>query len=287
MSRLTRRAVTAAAAGLFATPALASAGPQRIVSLNPCLDVILVGVADRSQIAALSHYAHEPDNTSLGAVGQTFPITHESAEEVIALQPDLVLMARHTSPATRTALQRLGIGIELYGVPETLDASLAQVREIAAAVGRPERGEALAHRIAAEVAKAAPPPGERRLTALVFQAGISGGSFVSAEGTLMDDMLRRTGFINAATRYGLKRTGNVPLENLIADPPDVLLAGVAKLGAPNWTDRVLTHPALSRVSGRMFRAAFPQRLMYCGGPVLIETAGVLAKARRDALEHGA
>jgi iron complex transport system substrate-binding protein len=33
----------------------------------------------------------------------------------------------------------------------------------------------------------------------------------------------------------------------------------------------------------MHRATFPQRLMFCGGPVLIETAAVLARARRDAL----
>jgi iron complex transport system substrate-binding protein len=280
---LTRRAVAAgAAAALAASPALASAAPRRVVSLNPCLDVIVAGVADRSQIAALSHYAHEPDNTSLGLAGRSYPITYESAEEIIALSPDLVLMARHSAPATRAALQRLGVGFALYGVPETVEASLSQVREIGVAVGHPHRGEAMAARIEAAVARAAPAPGERRLTALVFQSGLAGGSFVSAEGTLMDDMLRRTGFINAASRYGLKRTGNLPLEKLIADPPDVLLAGARKAGAPSWADRVVEHPALARIADRMHRATFPQRLMFCGGPVLIETAGVLAKARREA-----
>ena len=32
----------------------------------------------------------------------------------------------------------------------------------------------------------------------------------------------------------------------------------------------------------MFRATLPQRLTYCGGPVLIEAAGVLADIRRRA-----
>ena len=53
----------------------ATRDPRRIVSLNPCLDVILVHVADRAQIAALSHYSHEPSSSSLGELGRTFPFT--------------------------------------------------------------------------------------------------------------------------------------------------------------------------------------------------------------------
>ena len=115
--------------------------------------------------------------------------------------------------------------------------------------------------------------------ALVYQSG----GFASAQGTLMDDMLRRAGFENAASRYGLKRTGNVPLELLVADPPDVLLAGETKPGAPTWADRVLNHPALSRVAHQMHRASFPQQLTFCGGPVLIQTAAMLVRARQGAL----
>ena len=38
------------------------------------------------------------------------------------------------------------------------------------------------------------------------------------------------------------------------------------------------------MSHRMRREVFPQRLLYCGGPVLIETAATLARARRNVLE---
>jgi iron complex transport system substrate-binding protein len=146
-------------------------------------------------------------------------------------------------------------------------------------VGNPERGAALVERIRTAIAAAAPRAGDRPLSALVYQSN----GFASARGTLMDEMMARAGLSNAATRYGLTRTGNVPLERLLADPPDLLLAGQPKPGAPNWADRVLSHPALHAVAGRMHRAVFPQRLMYCGGPVLIETAAALAEARRETL----
>lgn len=250
------------------------------MSLNPCLDVILVNVADRAQIAAISHYSHEPSSSSIGPSARSYPFTYESAEEVLSLRPDLVLTGRHSSPATRAALKRLGIRAELFAVPNSAQESLDQVRQLAAAVHRPARGEALVKKVEAAIAAAAPPPGTPRLSALIYQAG----GFAAAGGTMMDDMMRRCGLDNAASRYGLKRTGNVPLERLIADPPDVLLAGEKEPGAPTWADRVLDHPALSRVAHRMYRATFPQQITFCGGPVLIDVAKMLAKARTQALE---
>jgi iron complex transport system substrate-binding protein len=275
---LTRRAAAVGLALGVAGTAYAAA-PRRVVSLNPCLDAILVQVAGRGQIAALSHYSRDPDSSSIAAIAGTLPFTYGSAEEVVALRPDLVLMDIFTAPATGAALRRLGVLSEVFGGVETLAESFAQIARLAAAIGHPDRGEALSARIRAAVAASAPPPGQRRLAALVFQPN----GFASAAGTLVDEMMRSAGFDNAAGRYGLKRSGSVPLERLIADPPDVLLAGQLRPGTPTWADRVLTHPALRLTAGRMHRAVFPQRLIYCGGPALIETAQMLARARREAL----
>ena len=278
---LTRRAALSAGAAL----GLAGADrrtPARIVSFNPCLDVILVRLADRRQIAALSHYSRDPDSSNIAALAETFPVTYGTAEEVMALHADLVLIDSFTPPATQQALRKLGVRTAPFGAPETVDQSLAQVLAVGEAIGRPDRSRILAQAMAAAIAAATPPAGARRLSALVFQSN----GFASAPGTLMDEMMRRAGFDNAAARYGLVRSGHVPLERLIADPPQVLLAGQAKPGAPTWADRVLTHPALTSIGGRMHRAVLPQRLINCGGPVLIETALVLARARADALAAG-
>ena len=41
------------------------------------------------------------------------------------------------------------------------------------------------------------------------------------------------------------------------------------------------------VAGGMKRAVFPERLLFCGGPVLIQTAAALKRARIDALARQA
>ncbi|QTC93324.1 ABC transporter substrate-binding protein [Brevundimonas goettingensis] len=264
-------------------PVVKAGRPQRIVSLNPCLDVILIHVADREQIAALSHYARDSYGSTFAPLARTLPFTYETAEEVLALSPDLVMTGRHSSLATRNALDRLKIPTALFGVPETVAESLEQVREVARLVGRPERGEALVARIEAALAAAAPKPGTPRLSTLVFMPG----GFASGPGTLMDEMMRRMGLDNAAPKYGLTRSMNVPLEQVIADPPDLLMSGEPYPGAPSRAVRVMTHPALSHVAGHMQRETFPERLLFCGGPVLIQTAAALSRARENALKDRA
>ncbi len=276
-----RQALAGAGAALIAAPAAASAVPRRVVSLNACLDAILVHVADRGQIAALSHYAREPAGSTISEVAKTLPFTWETAEEVIALRPDLVLTSRHSALATRNALGRMNIPTELFAVPDSVAASLDQVREVARLVGRPARGETLIARIEAAIAAATPPPPEGKpLKALIYQPN----GFAAGRGTLMDEMMTRAGFENVAGRYGLGKWGNVPVERLLADPPQVLLSGVPAQGSRTWADRVMRHPALASLSGRMVQAQLEEKLLYCGGPVLIQTAAALAQARRTALE---
>ncbi|EJL38222.1 ABC-type Fe3+-hydroxamate transport system, periplasmic component [Caulobacter sp. AP07] len=284
MTGLTRRAAvgTGLAVGLAGGAAKARALP-RVVSLNPCTDAVLVNVADRSQILALSHYARDAQQSTIAGVARTYPITYESAEEVIALRPDVVLTAAHSSLATRAALKRLKIRTELFKVPNSWIENQAQIRCIADAVGHPDRGEALIARVETAMAQGAPRPGARPVTALVFQPN----GFAAGHGTLVDEMMRRAGFVNVAERYGLKKWGNVSLERLLDDPPEVLLAGQATPNAPTWAERILNHPALASVGPRMRRAVFPERLLYCGGPVLIQTAAVLATARRQVLGESA
>lgn len=278
---LTRRA---AAAGLLSLTAGAPPErPQRIVSIGSCLDIVLMEVADRRQIAALSHFSRDPDVSTMASRARTYPFTREGAEEVVALKPDLVLASKRSGLYTRTALKAQGLRVVEFDVPNTVEASLDQVRQIAELVGNPARGEAVVARIQKALDDAAPKPGEPRLGALVYQSG----GLVAGRGTLVGDMLERCGFDNLAGRYGLKKWGNVSLETLLADPPTVLLAGSRWEGVPSWADRVVSHPALKSLEPNTFRGVFHQRLLYCGGPVLVQTAAALAKARKDALAWNA
>lgn len=252
--------------------------PARVVSLNPCLDTILVHVADRGQIAALSHYARQPGGSTISGIARSLPFTYETAEEVIARKPDLVLTSQHSQPGTRAALARLGIRTALFKVPETLAESIGQVREVAAAVGHPARGEALARRIEAAIAAARHQTrGVPPISTVVFQPG----GFSPGKGSLPDALLTLAGFDNVAARYGVEYWGIIPLERLVADPPRLVLAGGGVMGEPFRRTGLLAHPVLDRLADRLTIAPYPAPLFYCGGPAILPALAYLQQARRE------
>ena len=260
------------AAAVLAAPLLLGAAPARaprVVSINPCLDAMLMQVADPAQIAAVSHYSHDPRATSVPlAWAMRFPATSGTAEEVVALRPDLVVASGHVAPATVAALTRMHIRLQQFTLPDSIAESAQQVRDLAAIVGHPARGAALAGRITA----AARPDGAPPVPALIFGPG----GLVPGAGTLPDEMLRRAGFRNASAGYGLKRWDVLPLEYLLADPPRVVLSVAAAQGAGERMER---HRALRRLGTRITIAQFAGRLMNCGGPTIIDALARLRAVR--------
>ena len=248
----------------------AEAAPRRIVSINPCTDAILMHVADADQIAGISHYSKIARSSSITpAQAARFTATSGTAEEVVALAPDLVIAGAHVAPATVAALRRLNIALLQLGVADTIAQSRDQIRRIAAATGHPDRGDRLNARIDAAVA-AAHPDGAP-VPALIWQ----GGGLVPGGGTLADELLRTTGFRNISADYGLKQWDVLPLEYLVARPPRLLFT----VGDRSGTDRVLGHPVLRPLAARIAMRQFPEKLLFCGGPTIIDAVAHLSAAR--------
>lgn len=265
MLALARTVIVLAA---LAAPLAALAAPPRIVSLNPCSDAILIEVADRAQILALSAYSRNPASASIPpATAARWRTTNGSVEAVLALRPDVVVDSVFVAPATAAAWRRLGVRLETITTQRTVNDAYADIRRLAAIAGHPDRGEALIARIAGALAVAAPPRGAAPASAVVWEWG----GIVAGSNTLIGDLLARTGFANWPARQGYHQADIYPLERLLADPPRVLLT----VG----DDRALHHPALAGVPG-MVRADFPAGLLYCGGPTIIAAARRLAALRR-------
>ena len=258
-------AVLLAACGQQANAPLDGLHPT-IVSLNPCSDAILAEVADPGQLRAISHYSHDPGASSMErGLALGFPATGGTVEEVLALQPDMVVAGSFLPVATRNAFERLGIKVEALGIASTIEQSREQVRQLAGFAGQPERGEELVARIDAALAQSQPqgaPP-----SALVWQQG----GIVAGPDSLIAELLSHAGFANHATARGLGQGAYLPLEAVLIDPPDLILAAA--------DDRALTHPALGELASR--RVDLDPSLLFCGGPSIIRTADRLAEIRLE------
>jgi len=243
-------------------------GAPTIVSLNPCLDAILVELASPAQVLALSHYSRDPGSSSVPPhIAARYGVTGGTAEEVIALRPDLVLASSFLPQPTRSVLERAGLRVATFGSPVTVAESAAQVRAVAQLAGRADTGE----RLAASIAGAptfAPPP----IVALLWQPG----EIVAGETTLVAELMRQEGFASHAAARGLRQADHVTLERVLADPPQVLLVAGDAPGQ--------RHPLLETQFKAMQIADFDASLIYCGGPT-IPRARARLRAIRAAAER--
>jgi iron complex transport system substrate-binding protein len=251
-------------AGCSARPAIPTGS---IVSNNPCIDAILAEIATPGQIGAVSIYSQNPDSASAPLDwAQKLPALGTSAEEIIAAKPRLVLTGNLASSGTNAALAKAGVKTLAFGVPATVEESAAQVRQVAAAIGRREAGETLVRRIEGAVA----PAGTATRSAIIWQ----NGGFVAGKGTLQDGLLTRAGYRNASATYGLKQWDILPLETLIRNPPDVIFMPLSAKGedarALAARTRLLTH-----TGGKTSIVNFPDKLLFCSGPTIIKVMEAL------------
>lgn len=260
---------------LLVGEAAAAPAPRRIVSTNLCLDSVLVELVPREHILALSQYSRDPWRSTIAAIARDLPYTNETAEEIVALKPDLVITSRHSAIATRNALRRVGVRFELFSVPQTVAESLEQIRQVAALLQRQKQGEALIARIEAAIARARPAPGAPVITAAVYQpGGMSAGGH-----TVTSQLMQIAGLRNVAADRGIETHEPLSLEQLLSAPPQILLVGETTRGAPTHAERIVHHRALRALEAQMTRESYPARLLYCSGPTMIDALDALVAAR--------
>ena len=263
-----------------APPVSADSVPSHVVSINLCADELLIALADPAQIADLSIYATDPNLAFLAGEAKRFRHDAGAAETVVAMAPDLVLAGRFSKRETRATLTTLGYRLVELEPARNIADSVAQIRKVASLLGHPERGEGLISRIDEARDRAATAvsigSGNRRSVAVYLRRG-----YVTGSNTLTDELLSLVGLDNAGSRLAGRTGGVVPLEKLIAAPPDYLLVSSRQAPAEDQGSALLAHPALAALFPPEKRIALPDRLTVCGGPSLPAALDWLAgEARR-------
>jgi iron complex transport system substrate-binding protein len=252
----------------------AEAAPQRIVSLNLCTDQILVELVPRERIAALSILV---DDRRVSPIAGRFPDTPKvrgEAEQVLALDADLVVTVASSTPATVALLRRLDRAVVTVPLASSFEEIRSVIRTLAEAVAEPQKGRKLIDRMDHQLA-ALRAPDARRPSAIALQVG----SLVSSGRSLLDEAMAWVGLDNAAGRRRLGAGGRLPLEALVADPPDLIVLANDPAEFRTAAADNLRHPALAAVLARTPHARLPLPSWLCGGPAILDAVARLAAAR--------
>jgi len=128
------------------------AKPSRIVSMNLCSDQLVLRLADRSRIAAVTRSSLIPDISTVVDLAQGLNTISGTLEEVLTLDPDIVITGKYDSQKINI-LKKLGINVVSIGIAKSFDDLKKNIREIAAVLEEEEKGKALIKDIDDRLAK--------------------------------------------------------------------------------------------------------------------------------------
>jgi iron complex transport system substrate-binding protein len=216
----------AAALALAIAPAAAAAEAERasrILSVGGAVTEIVYALGEEHRLVARDATSTWPPAAeALPDVGYMRAL---SAEGVLSVAPDLIVAEEGAGPPETVALLQAA-EIPFVTVPDATDAAgvLARIRAVGGALGVPEKAEALAEQVGAELhaavaaAEAAPGAPKRVLFVLSTQGG---RVMASGTGTAADGIIEMAGGVNAVSDFeGYKQMTD---EAVAAAAPDVIL----------------------------------------------------------------
>jgi iron complex transport system substrate-binding protein len=258
--------------GCFDPQAAAPANLPHIASINLCTDQLLMTLADPPQILGLSPYARDPARSWAAAQADSFPRLSGTAEDVLMLQPDVVVAGRFTKLATRELLKDKGLHVVEFDAARSLDDVKKQIRLMGDITRHPDRASAEIDRLDAAIAHVRQLAARKpyRVLAISRRGWVSGGD------SLTSSLLATAGLSNAARDLGIKSGRFASLETIVDLKPDFILVSDNTGFAEDEGSAFLLHPALERFYPASKRIVIPERLTVCGGPMLSEAMERLA-----------
>lgn len=258
------------AAMALACATAANAEPRRIVSLDYCADQFVLALADRDQIAALSRGSRRDDSyfrERAAGIRQT----RGTLEEVLALQPDLVVRNWGGASDAEQVYARFSVPVLQVGDAPNFDIASQHVLDAARAIGHPERGAAIVRDLAVRLARL-------RATSRAQQPVmyLSAGGAVAGAGTMMDSVIAAAGGRNVRIEASWTV---MPLERLVETPPALIALGFFEHGRTRMNAWLpARHPAMRRMLARARTVSLPTAAVSCEAWFAIDAAEAIAAA---------
>lgn len=259
---------------LFSATTDAADTPRRVASMSLCVDELLLSLAEPTQVVAVSRLATDPRYSRVWQQAQRVPQHDGLAEQLVALQPDLLLAAEYEQGKATTLLRQLGYDVRIVPTATKLADFPAQLREVASWLGTEDRAETLLADWQQKLDQARrPTPSASAPLAL----SLAPNGYTPGQQSLKNELLHWTGYRTAADVLGLQYDSELTLEQIVLLRADYLFLEEQHGNRAALGYRLLDHPALQQQTSR--RIAVTSADWLCPGLGLATMATQLAQAR--------
>ena len=262
-----RLAATTALLTLMVSGAAIADTPKNVVSLDYCADQFVLKLLPRDRILAVSPDAHLDFSymrDSVDGLRQVRPV----AEDVLALQPDLIVRSYGGGPRAVTFFERAGVPVLQVPFANNLDDIRTTILFLADELGASEQGQELVAEMDQRLA-AIDDQQESRSTLYMTPNGATSGT-----NTLIHEMLLAANLENFEQRSGWY---SIPLEQLAFDQPELVAAAFFDDGKSHpamWS--AMRHPVAQRQLKEQPTVKLQGAWTSCGGWFLVDAIEALA-----------
>lgn len=252
--------------------------PQRIVSMTLGTDEILLSMVDPKRLVAVTYLAVDPKISHVAEAARSIP--HKirlDMEKVVALQPDLVLVASYTSADFVKQLREAGLPVMKLELFSSVAGIEQNILAVGRAVGEEEKAqemvEALNRRLKEVKTRVA--PSKKRPRVLAYGPT---GSTAGTE-TTFDEMVTLAGGRNAAAEAGIVGHINLSQERLVLLDPEIIVLSTWNPEAPGFEQMFLNDPAVRRLSAVRNKKVYPlpEKYLTTVSHYIVEAAETMAR----------
>lgn len=245
------------------------ARPLRVMALDQCADQYVLALRPDAELA-LSPRADDPDAWMRDAAAGHRRV-RPTLEAAIAFRPDVVVRYWGGEPRLLARLEASGVQVVTITDANTFRGIENNIDAVSQGLGVPERGEALAARMAATLRQTAPAPAAPRPSALYLTAG----GFTAGRGTLVDAILSAAGFANAAAGPWF---APVSVERIALYPPAMFVLGFFDQVRADWRGPG-RHPVVKGAARGRVVARLPAAALTCPAWFAADAAALLKTGR--------
>jgi iron complex transport system substrate-binding protein len=205
---------------------------ERIVSLSPNATEILYGIGAFDRVVAVSTYCeYPPEVAKLPRVGGW---TNTNLEQVLVLDPDLVILSDAQAPLVERRLHQLGLETLVVG-SQSLEDIYKAIDAIGRAVGNPQEakrlGDSMRSELSAIEAAVRGRPRPRTLVVVDRLPGTLRDVYIATRGSYLTTLVEIAGG-NPITPEAPHNYTQISAEALAVFDPDVVFDMVQALNAP-------------------------------------------------------
>jgi len=235
--------------------------PQRIISLAPSNTEILFALGLGDKVVGVTDYCDYPpealNKTKVGGYA------NPDIEKIVALNPDLVLVAYGTPMDVINTM--VGLGLTVFGIKTTdLDDLLNDIRRVGEITDKEVEAQALTSEMASRIQAVTNQTEELEQRPKVFYIVWNDPLWTAGSGTFIHELIEKAGGVNICQNITGYTT--ISIEDVLARDPEIIITSELSYDwALNATELASTNASKT---GRIFTC--DDNLVQRPGPRLVE-----------------